>query len=250
MAPTINTLRAMYGLSAGMKRRSVINVVIRRDWPGGMELLDVTERLHQMQHGRPRPDPALQDMLDKLGAARDKIAEAILSDSPSLLYLYSSVSIPSPNTSGETPQACQTPAPVSILAKLLGTMPDTALAADYGVSHTTVANMRRKMGIPPYAAAKPRVDWGKWDASLRNKDMTAEGLASLIGCDVSTVRERHRLLRGENSKYKGAGRPQKGSAAAVDWTDTDWSLSDAEISRGKGVTRQAAAAARKRHAKP
>lgn len=43
------------------------------------------------------------------------------------------------------------------------------------------------------------------------------------------------------------GRPQKGSPEEVDWSTVDWSLSNAEISRDQGVTRQAVAAARKRH---
>ena len=51
-----------------------------------------------------------------------------------------------------------------------------------------------------------------------------------------------------NTPLRKIGRPQKGSAEAVDWEQQDWSLSDAELSRQLGVTRQAVQKARKKHA--
>ena len=59
--------------------------------------------------------------------------------------------------------------------------------------------------------------------------------------------ERTRMLEMTPSVAASAGRPQKGSSKEVDWSTVDWSLSNAEISRERGVTRQAVAAARKRH---
>jgi len=42
------------------------------------------------------------------------------------------------------------------------------------------------------------------------------------------------------------GRPQKGSGQEVAWSDVNWTLSNAEIARAKGVSPQAVAAQRKR----
>ena len=151
MAPTPRELRDLYGLPANMTPRSVLNTLMRQRWPGGAEILDVIERLHQMQHGRPRPDDALQYLLDNLRIARDKIAEA----------------------------------------------------------------------------------------------MTADGLAKLIGCDASTVRERRRYLHGEGGKYR-PGAPL--AEDRVDWRATDWAKSDAELGRLYGISRQAVRDARLRHA--
>lgn len=255
MSPDIRALRSLYGLPDSLKARSVINTAIRRDWPGGTELLAVIERLHQMQHGRSRPDQALQDMLDKLVAARDKIAEAILSDGP-----HRSILILSPDASGETGQpyantgkkstptsAAHAATDISSGALIadLGTQPDTVLGKKYGLSHTTVAKWRRKHGIAPFAA-KPRVDWSAWDARILDMSMSAEGLAGLIKCDASTVRERRRYLRGDAAaKYRSAGAPL--AEDRVDWSAVDWGKANATLSRELGVSRQTVAAQRKRH---
>lgn len=134
---TINMLdfKRFYGLPENMRDRTAVNAVIRNEIVGGAEVLAVIERMVKMQHGREKPDDALQDMLDRLTAARDKMAE-------------------------------------TAFAKVL-------------------------------AAHVPA---------------------------------------------KKAGRPQKGSDIAVDWSDVDWSMGNSEIGRIKGVTRQAADAARKKHA--
>ena len=50
------------------------------------------------------------------------------------------------------------------------------------------------------------------------------------------------------AKKNTAGRPPKGSANAVDWSDVDWTRTNAEISRDKGVAPQVVASQRKRHA--
>ncbi|MDR2488756.1 MAG: hypothetical protein LBD42_04615 [Desulfovibrio sp.] len=64
---------------------------------------------------------------------------------------------------------------------------------------------------------------------------------------IGFYHEKSRLSAAESSRVTG-GRPTKGSQYAVDWTRVDWSLSNAEISRMFGVTRQVASIQRKRHA--
>lgn len=203
--PDLRTLKAIYNLPKSGNFRSTLNAIIRRHWPGGSEVLDVMERLHQMQTGRDRPDPALQDMLDKMRAARDAITKAILSEdglekkdalAENVLIHASTVATPPP---------CTKRAPLSIPPDLLGTKPDSALAKEYGVSSPTVRNMRLKLGIQAYRGDKPRIDWARWDSQILETSMTSQGLASLIGCDESTIRERRRFLRGSSrSKYNPA----------------------------------------------
>lgn len=54
-------------------------------------------------------------------------------------------------------------------------------------------------------------------------------------------------IRKGDQPYAGAGRPRKGSRKSVDWSDVDWSKSDAEIGRLKGVARQTARSQRLKH---
>lgn len=49
------------------------------------------------------------------------------------------------------------------------------------------------------------------------------------------------------AEAKAAGRPEKGSAEAVNWSAVDWSLSNMDLARELGVARQTVAAQRKRH---
>lgn len=204
--PDLRTLKAIYNLPKSGNFRSTLNAIIRRHWPGGSEVLDVMERLHQMQTGRDRPDPALQDMLDKMRAARDAITKAILNNENGLEKkdaLAENVLIHASEVA--TPPPCTKRAPLSIPPDLLGTKPDSALAKEYGVSSPTVRNMRLKLGIQAYRGDKPRIDWARWDSQILETSMTSQGLASLIGCDESTIRERRRFLRGSSrSKYNPA----------------------------------------------
>jgi len=55
-------------------------------------------------------------------------------------------------------------------------------------------------------------------------------------------------LHFDSDAVSPAGRPKKGSAEARDWSQVDWSRSNAEISRGLGVKPQTVAAQRKRYA--
>ena len=58
--------------------------------------------------------------------------------------------------------------------------------------------------------------------------------------------ERARLPSGR--PYGSPGRPIKGSAEAVDWSAANWDMSNAEIARALGVSRQAVAARRVKRA--
>ncbi|MDR2819450.1 MAG: hypothetical protein LBB60_02830 [Desulfovibrio sp.] len=70
--------KRFHGIADNVRDRAAINAAIRKNMPGGSEILDVIERLIRMQHGREMPDPALQDMLDKMASAREKMAGALL----------------------------------------------------------------------------------------------------------------------------------------------------------------------------
>jgi hypothetical protein len=77
MPINMQKFKATYGIASGTKDRVAINFVIRKIVPGGQEVLGVIERLIRMQHGRPKPDPVLQDLLDTLVHARDRMADAL-----------------------------------------------------------------------------------------------------------------------------------------------------------------------------
>ncbi len=77
-------------------------------------------------------------------------------------------------------------------------MSDPDLARKYSVSHTTIIKLRRKHGIKSYQKPKAHIDWQHWDAFVADETMTAEGLATLMGVDISTVRKRRRLLQAGN----------------------------------------------------
>lgn len=171
---SIKQLREHLNLPSS-KSRQVVTAAIRKYAVGGNSLIEGLTRLHELQSGRAYPDPALQTILDHLVATRDAMADYVLG----LDFAPEKKTEPT----------------------LLGTMPDTALAQELGVSHTTIAKRRKALGIPPYTAPKDRVDWEKWDSQVARTKMTAVGLAELIGCDVSTVRERRRYLRKEGGKY-------------------------------------------------
>jgi hypothetical protein len=70
--------KTYHGLAENVRDRVAVNTAIRKNIPGGNEVLDVIERLTRMLHGRARPDPALQDMLDNLHTARNKMADVLI----------------------------------------------------------------------------------------------------------------------------------------------------------------------------
>jgi hypothetical protein len=70
-------LKELAGLPDSMSGKAVYNAIIRECFPGGPEILDLCERLHQANHGREHKDPMLQDLLDTALQARDKMAEAL-----------------------------------------------------------------------------------------------------------------------------------------------------------------------------
>ena len=75
--------------------------------------------------------------------------------------------------------------------------------------------------------------------------MTAEGLASLIGCHASTIRERKRFLLGNGGKYSNLGAPL--AADRIDWANADWSKSNQSLAQEYGVSDEAARKQRKKY---
>lgn len=94
-------------------------------------------------------------------------------------------------------------------------------------------------------------EWADWRLRELLANISPEDMDATLGLEdqgkfyLGLYHEKTRML--ETALSVAAGRPQKGSPEAIDWSTVDWSLSNAEISREQGVTRQAVAAARKRH---
>ena len=73
----LQKLKEWVNLPSSKSARETYNHVIGVYLPGGNEILDICERLHKAQHGRKRPDPMLQDLLDMALAARDRMVEVV-----------------------------------------------------------------------------------------------------------------------------------------------------------------------------
>jgi hypothetical protein len=73
----LRKLKEMAGVPENKDARATYNYIIGVYFPGGNEILDICERLHQAQHRRAKKDPMLQDLLDKALRARDMVVEAI-----------------------------------------------------------------------------------------------------------------------------------------------------------------------------
>lgn len=72
---------------------------------------------------------------------------------------------------------------------LIGTMPDSQLAAQSGVSHTTIANRRRKLGITQKAPQRESsIPWELYDDRLGSEPDTE--IARDVGCSKHAVRRR------------------------------------------------------------
>jgi len=70
-------LRELASLPDSMGSKAVYNSIIRAYFPGGKELLGISERLHKALHGKTHDDPMLQALLDMSINARDQMVEAI-----------------------------------------------------------------------------------------------------------------------------------------------------------------------------
>ena len=195
MSEAMLYLRKKYGKC---KQRVLISRAIRGEIPGGEEILDAMSRLHAIVKLSVDPDPRVVRIFELVVAARDKMADAVLD--------AASVAAAAEGADGdaqdyEPVQEPEQPAlPMSTREgpawePLLGTMTDMALAAQVGVSHTAIRKRRVAKGIPSFAGDRARIDWARWDTHVLAQGMTPDGLARLIGCDPSTVRERRRALK-------------------------------------------------------
>lgn len=190
----IDTLRKRHCLPASSKSSAVLNHAIRSDVPGAGSVLTALEALNYALQSQKKTDQNLQAIFDQLRQVRNAMCDYVLRDT---------VDTPRSPKKSETVPSQQAPVklPTQPIDTPLGTMPDTEAAKLLGVSHFTARKRRIALGIPAFAGAKRRVEWSRWDAQLLNNDMTVDGLAQLIGCDPSTVRERRRFLRSKKGKY-------------------------------------------------
>jgi hypothetical protein len=134
MAVDMREFKKHFGIPETVRNRSAINAAIRKYMPGGDQVLTVIERLIRMQHGRATPDPALQDMLDNLSAARDIMAEAMIAG-----FLASHAPDPAPMKKKTGPPLAEDRIDWS--------------AVDWEMANATLA---RELGVSPQAVAKQR----------------------------------------------------------------------------------------------
>lgn len=71
-------MKVMFSVPKNVKTRNAINRVIRRHISGGEILIDAMTRIHQAQSSRTSPDPALDELIETLRLARDKMADVIM----------------------------------------------------------------------------------------------------------------------------------------------------------------------------
>lgn len=193
---SMRELRERYG-GSGAKGRHVVNAAIRVEIPGGGDLLDLMELVHQMRQRGAVP----QAVLDRLRIIRDRMAEHVMRDrpkdvahphgtgrtsvsagkpTPSLSRVFQST--PPPKSGGDNgglkldalrpssqDDARASPArgwtPPAAIVEQMGKLPDEQLAALAGVSASLVRDRREDLGIPPVRRGGRRPGAGRpWRA--------------------------------------------------------------------------------------
>jgi hypothetical protein len=76
--PHIAELRRRLDLSPNIRPNQVLTKAIRQIVPGGNALIEALTRVHQLVHSKPRPDPALLDVLQRLTAVRSAMEKQTL----------------------------------------------------------------------------------------------------------------------------------------------------------------------------
>jgi hypothetical protein len=79
------------------------------------------------------------------------------------------------------------------LAELLGALPDPAVAAKAGIDRQTVADERRRRGIPPARPRRPNIEWTDEMLALLGADSDA-AVARELGVHVASVARKRREL--------------------------------------------------------
>lgn len=136
MTTKINMLefKRHHGIRDSVRNRAAVNMAIRKNMPGGAEILAVIERLAQMQHGRRgTPDPVLQDMLDTLMSAREYMAEALFAG------FRASRAVPEKNKGG--PPLTENRIDYS---KVDWSKADATLGRELGVTRQAIAGQRKR----------------------------------------------------------------------------------------------------------
>jgi hypothetical protein len=121
---------------------------------------------------------------------------------------------------------------------LLGMMKDKELAKKLGCTLNTVFVQRKKRGIPPFYQV-PDVDWNDWDDQLGK--VPDEEIAEAIGRQVSCVVARRRELRILRIIPKPEEQP---------WFEDLGIITDSEISRRTGLSKQRICQIRQKHGIP
>lgn len=75
---TVMILKKKFGIPEKTQTREAINDIIRRHVAGGEIILDAIAKLVRIQHGNPS-NPLLVELTADLTAARDQMAELVLS---------------------------------------------------------------------------------------------------------------------------------------------------------------------------
>jgi DNA-binding CsgD family transcriptional regulator len=120
------------------------------------------------------------------------------------------------------------------LRKLLGTMPDAALAPRAGVHAKTVLRERQRSGIPPYRKKPTAIEWTERMLALLGT-ASDQAVADELGLSPATVSKTRRRLG------LPAFQPSSSRAASFPWTK--WAVaqlgtaSDAEVAKRLGLSR-------------
>lgn len=76
--PHIAELRRRLELAPNIRPNQVLTKAIRHFIPGGEDLIEALTRVHELVHSRPRRDPALADILQRLRAVRGAMEKQTL----------------------------------------------------------------------------------------------------------------------------------------------------------------------------
>lgn len=212
-------LRDKYGGSGSNAEK--LNRALRAEIPGASHLLEASQILHR-EADRPGPQRTAEDVRE-IGAAA-ALVDATLDNLRAGVKRRWSIGVDGPADAPgprPAPVALARPAPVPTTAEMgshrewapsaaiverMGAVADEVLARECGVAPATIADRRRRLGIPAHEQDKAAVEWtAEMDAMIGTQP---DGdLANIWGVSGEAVRRR-RLKLGVP-----AGR------AKVEWTE-------------------------------
>lgn len=80
----------------------------------------------------------------------------------------------------------------TLIDPLIGTRPDSAIAREFGVSHTIIARRRRLLGKEKAPERESSINWVLYDAMLGTESDV--DVAKKLGCSKRTVQRRRNEL--------------------------------------------------------